>query len=135
MFEINEIVCYETQDGEVFKTYEEAEEHNKLLIEKETPFDELQLRIFNKDGELLPSSSIYEYDNVWFVYAKTGNGAKYLERFIGEHTSSLEEDIEIEPKTLYRYDYDEERWISQEEDLNRFNSYWANLITFEEARC
>ena len=49
MFEINETVCYKTQDGKVFKTYEEAEEHNKLLIEKETPFDELQLRIFNKD--------------------------------------------------------------------------------------
>ena len=84
MFEINEIFCYETQDGEVFKTYEEAEEHNKLLIEKETPFDELQLRIFNKDGELLPSSSIYEYDNIWFFMTKTNRGAKFLENYLKE---------------------------------------------------
>lgn len=133
MFEINEITYYKTQDGESFETYEEAEEHNKALIAKETPFDEFSM--YDKYGVPVPVERMNDYDYVWFVYAKTDNGAKYLERFINENTSSLEEDIEIEPKTLYRYDYDEERWISQEEDLNRFNSYWANLITFEEARC
>ena len=133
MFEIKEVTHYETDDGKSFETYEEAEEHNKTLIEKETPFDEFS--VYDKYGVPVPVERMNDYDYVWFVYAKTGNGAKYLERFIGEHTSSLEEDIEIEPKTLYRYDCDEDRWISQEEDLNRFNSYWANLITFEEARC
>ena len=133
MFEIKEVTHYETEDGKSFETYEEAEEHNKALIANETPFDEFSM--YDKYGVPAPVDRMNDYDYVWFVYAKTGNGAKYLERFISEHISSLEEDIEIEPKTLYRYDYDEERWISQEEDLNRFNSYWANLITFEEARC
>ena len=133
MFEIKEVTHYETEDGKSFETYEEAEEHNKALIAKGTPFDEFSM--YDKYGVPVPVDRMNDYDYVWFVYAKTGNGAKYLERFISEHISSLEEDIEIEPKTLYRYDYDEERWISQEEDLNRFNSYWANLITFEEARC
>ena len=132
MFEINEIFHYETQDGEVFKTYEEAEEHNKLLIEKETPFDELQLRIFNKDGELLPSSSIYEYDNVWFFMTKTNRGAKFLENYLKEQNG---EEITIEPDVLYRYGEGAERWISQEEDLEELDSRWKGIITFEEARC
>ena len=133
MFKIKEITRYETEDGKSFETYEEAEEHNKAFIEKEVPFDEFSM--YDKYGVPVPVNRINDYDYVWFVYAKTGNGAKYLERFINEHTSSLEEDIEIEPKTFYRYDYDEERWISQEVDLERLNSCWANLITFEEARC
>ena len=132
MFEINEIFCYETQDGEVFKTYEEAEEHNNLLIEKETPFDELQLRIFNKDGELLPSSSIYEYDNVWFFMTKTNRGAKFLENYLKEQNG---EEITIEPDVLYRYSEEAEGWVSQEEELEELNSHWKNIITFEEARC
>ena len=132
MFEINEIVCYETQDGEVFKTYEEAEEHNKLLIEKETPFDELQLRIFNKDGEMLPSSSIYEYDNVWFFMTKTNRGAEFLENYLKEQNG---EEITIEPDVLYRYSEEAEGWVSQEEEVEELNSHWKNIITFEEARC
>ena len=132
MFEINEITYYKTQDGESFETYEEAEEHNKTLIEKETPFDEFSM--YDEYGVPVPVDRMNDYDYVWFVYAKTDNGAKYLERFISEHTS-LEKDIEIEPKTLYRYNDCEECWISQKEDLDRFNSCWANLITFEEARC
>ena len=132
MFEINEIVCYETQGGEVFKAYEKAEEHNKLLIEKETPFDELQLRIFNKDGELLPSSSIYEYDNVWFFMTKTNRGAKFLENYLKEQNG---EEITIKPDVLYRYSEEAEGWISQEEELEELNSHWKNIITFEEARC
>ena len=132
MFEINEIFCYETQDGEVFKTYEEAEEHNKLLIEKETPFDELQLRIFNKDGELLPSSSIYEYDNIWFFMTKTNRGAEFLENYLKEQNS---EEITIKPDVLYRYSEEAEGWVSQEEELEELNSHWKNIITFEKARC
>ena len=132
MFEINEIVCYETQDGEVFKTYEKAEEHNKLLIEKETPFDELQLRIFNKDGELLPSSSIYEYDNVWFFMTKTNRGAEFLENYLKEQNG---EEITIKPDVLYRYSEEAEGWVSQEEEVEELNSHWKNIITFEEARC
>ena len=132
MFEINEIVYYETQDGEVFKTYEEAEEHNKLLIEKETPFDELQLRIFNKDGELLPLSSIYEYDNIWFFMTKTNRGAEFLENYLKEQNG---EKITIKPDVLYRYSEEAEGWISQEEELEELNSHWKNIITFEEARC
>ena len=131
MFEIKEVTHYETEDGKSFETYEEAEEHNKTLIAKETPFDEFSM--YNSYGETVPVERMNDYDYVWYIYAKTDNGARFLERFIGEHTSP--EDIEIKPKTLYRYDDVEERWISQEEDLNRFNSYWANLITFEEARC
>lgn len=130
MFEIKEVTHYETEDGKSFETYEEAEEHNKTLIEKETPFDEFSM--YNEYGMPVPVDRMNDYDYVWFVYAKTDNGARFLERFISEHTSLKEE---IEPKTLYRYDDFEERWISQEEDLDRLNSCWANLITFEEARC
>ena len=132
MFEIKEVTHYETEDGKSFETYKEAEEYNKTLIEKETPFDEFSM--YDKYGVSVPIERMNDYDYVWFVYAKTDNGARYLERFISEY-SSLDKDIEIKPKTLYRYDYDEERWISQEEDLERLNSCWANLITFEEARC
>lgn len=132
MFEIKEVTHYETEDGKSFETYEEAEEHNKTLIEKETPFDEFSM--YNVYGEPVLVERMNDYDYVWYIYAKTDNGARFLERFIGEHTF-LKEDIEIEPKTLYRYNDVEERWISQEEDLERLNSCWANLITFEEARC
>ena len=110
MFEIKEITRYETEDGKSFETYKEAEEHNKTLIEKETPFDEFSM--YDEYGVPVPVDRMNDYDYVWFVYAKTGNGAKYLERFISEHTS-LEKDIEIEPKTLYRYNDCEECWISQ----------------------
>ena len=131
MFELKEVTHYETEDGKSFGTYEEAEEHNKILIEKETPFDEFSM--YDKYGVPVLVNRMNDYDYVWYVYAKTDNGARYLERFINGYAP--EKDIEIEPKTLYRYDYDEERWISQEEDLDRLNSCWANLITFEEARC
>lgn len=132
MFEIKEITRYETKDGKSFETYGEAEEHNKALIEKEVPFDEFSM--YDDNGVPVPVERIDDYDYVWYIYAKTDNGARYLERFLSGHTF-LEEDIEIKPKTLYRYDDVEERWISQEEDLDRLNSCWANLITFEEARC
>ena len=130
MFEIDEITRYKTQDGESFETYEEAEEHNKLLMEKEIPFDEFSM--YDAYGVPVPVERMSDYDYVWYIYAKTDNGARFLERFLSEYTS-LKEDIK--PKTLYRYDDVEERWISQEEDLDRLNSCWANLITFEEARC
>lgn len=132
MFEINEITYYKTQDGKSFETYEEAEEHNMLLMKKEIPFNEI--RVFNKDGEWIPAESMLDYDKVWFFYADTDNGARFLEHFISEHIS-LEEDIEIEPKELYRYDEVEECWISQKEELSQLNCNWAGLIKFEEARC
>ena len=132
MFEINEITYYKTQDGESFETYEEAEEHNKALIAKETPFDEFSM--YDKYGVPVPVERIDDYDYVWYVYAKTNNGARFLERFISER-SSLEEDIEIEPKTFYRYDDNEECWVSQKEELSQLNCNWAGLIKFEEARC
>lgn len=132
MFEIKEVTHYETEDGKSFETYEEAEEHNKALIAKETPFDEFSM--YDEYGVPVPIERINDYDDVWYFYAKTDNGARYLERFISEYTP-LKEGNEIKPKTLYRYDDVEEHWISQEEDLDRLNSCWANLITFEEARC
>ena len=132
MFEINEITYYKTQDGESFETYEEAEEHNKTLIKKEVPFDEFS--IYNKYGEPVLAEHMDDYDYVWYIYAKTDNGARFLERFINEHIS-LEEDIKIEPKTFYRYDDDEECWVSQKEELSRLNCNWEGLIKFEEARC
>lgn len=132
MFEIDEITYYKTRDGEVFKTYAEADEHNKLLIEKENPLDELKLRIFNHDGEMLPSSSIYDYDNVWFFMTKTNRGAEFLENYLKEQNG---EEITIEPDVLYRYSEEAEGWVSQDEELEELNSRWKNIITFEEARC
>lgn len=132
MFEINEIIRYETEDGKSFETYQEAKEHNKLLMEKEVPFYEFTM--YNAYGVPVPVERMSDYDCVWYVYAKTDNGARFLERFINEH-ASLDEDIKIEPKTFYRYDEDEECWISQKGDIDRINSYWSGLISFEEARC
>ena len=132
MFEINEITYYKTQDGESFETYGEAEEHNKLLMEKEVPFDEFFM--YNYYGVPVPVERMSDYEDVWYVYAKTDNGARFLERFINEHIS-LEEDIKIEPKTFYRQDDDEKRWVSQKEELSQLNYNWAGLIKFEEARC
>lgn len=132
MFEINEIIRYETEDGKSFETYQEAEEHNKLLMEKGVPFDEFTM--YNAYGVPVLVERMSDYDCVWYVYAKTDNGARFLERFINEHVS-LDEDIKIEPKTFYRYDDEEECWISQKGDIDRINSYWSGLISFEEARC
>ena len=132
MFEIDEITYYKTQDGEFFKTYEEAEEHNKALIEKENPLDELQIRVFNRDGELISSSAMYDYNNVWFLLTKTKRGAEFLENYLYEQGCG---DIVINPGILYRYDEDSECWVSQDEELEELNSRWKNIITFEEARC
>ena len=132
MFEINEITYYKTQDGESFETYEEAEEHNKALIEKENSLDELQIRVFNRDGELIPSSAIYDYDNVWFLLTKTKCGAEFLENYLYEQGCG---DVAIKPNVLYRYGEGAERWISQEEELEELNAHWKNIVTFEEARC
>lgn len=132
MFEINEITYYKTQDGESFETYEEAEEHNKALIEKENSFDELQIRVFNRDGELIPSSAIYDYDNVWFFVTKTNHGAEFLENYLYEQGCG---DIAIKPDILYRYDEDRENWVSLSEEIKEFNAHWKNITTIEEARC
>ena len=132
MFEINEITYYKTQDGESFETYEEAEEHNKALIEKENPLDELQIRVFNRDGELISSLAMYDYNNVWFLLTKTKRGAEFLENYLYEQGCG---DIVIKSDTLYRYDEDGEYWVSQDEELEELNSRWKNIITFEEARC
>lgn len=132
MFKINEITYYKTQDGESFETYEEAEEHNKALIEKENSLDELQIRVFNRDGELTPSSAIYDYNNVWFLLTKTKCGAEFLENYLYEQGCG---DVAIKPDILYRYDEDGECWVSQDEELEEFNARWKNLITFKEARC
>ena len=132
MFEIDEITYYKTQDGEFFKTYEEAKEHNKALIEKENPLDELQIRVFNRDGELISSSAMYDYNNVWFLLTKTKRGAEFLENYLYEQGCG---DIVIKPDTLYRYDEDGECWVSQDEELEELNSRWKNITTFEEARC
>lgn len=132
MFEINEITYYKTQDGESFETYEEAEEHNKVLIEKENSLDELQIRVFNRDGELIPLSEIYDYNNVWFLLTKTKCGAEFLENYLYEEGCG---DVAIKPDILYRYNEDGECWVSQDEELEELNSRWKNIITFEEARC
>ena len=132
MFEIDEITYYKTQDGEFFKTCEEAEEHNKALIEKENLLDELQIRVFNRDGELISSSAMYDYNNVWFLLTKTNRGAEFLENYLYEQGCG---DVAIKPGILYRYDEDSECWVSQDEELEELNSRWKNIITFEEARC
>ena len=132
MFEINEITYYKTQDGESFETYEEAEEHNKALIEKENSLDELQIRVFNRDGELISSSAMCDYNNVWFLLTKTKRGAEFLENYLYEQGCG---DVVIKPNILYRYDEDGECWVSQDEELEELNSCWKNIITFEEARC
>lgn len=132
MFEINEITYYKTQDGESFETYKEAEEHNKLLMKKEIPFNEI--RVFNREGEWISVESMLDYDKVWFFRADTDNGARFLERFINEHMS-LEEDIKIEPKELYRYNEYEDCWVSLSEEIERFNANWKDITTIEEAHC
>lgn len=130
MFEIKQTTCYETEDGKSFKTYEEAEKHNRALIKKEVPFDEFSM--YDIHGAPFFAERMNDYEYVWFIYAKTDNGARFLERFVNEQ--SLGKDIKIEPKIFYRYDDEEKRWVSQKEDLASINSYWINLITFEEAR-
>ena len=125
MFEIEEITYYKTQDGESFADYDEAEAHNKTLIDKAVPVDEISM--FDIYGKPIPVEHMLNYDCVYYFCAYTDNGARFLEHFIGEHFS-LEEDIKIELNTLYRYSNEEERWISQEEDLDIFNSHWAKLI-------
>ena len=131
MFDIKEITYYRTEDGEDFETYAEAEEHCMHLMEEELPVNEI--RVFNSDGIRLPAKAVFEYDDVWFFYAETDNGAKFLETVIGEHISHGE-DFEVKPKELYRYDEDEECWFSQSEELDRLNDNWMGLVTFEEAR-
>ena len=132
MFEIDEITYYKTQDGKSFDTYEEAEEHNKTLINKAVPVDEISM--FDIYGKPVPVEHMLNYDFVYYVCAYTDNGARFLEHFINEHMS-LEEDIKIEPKELYRYDEGEECWMSLSEEIERFNANWKDITTIEEARC
>lgn len=131
MFEIEEVTYYETQDGEIFADYDKAEAHNIHLMEKEIPINEI--RVFNRDGIMLPAKAIFDYDDVWFFYAETDNGARFLENVISEHISDGE-NFEVKPRELYRYDEDEECWMNQYEELDRLNDNWMGLVAFEEAR-
>lgn len=52
MLEIEEITYYKTQDGESFETYDEAEAHNKTLIDEAVPVDEISM--FDVYGKPVP---------------------------------------------------------------------------------
>ena len=51
MFGVNEITCYQSYDGEIFKTREEAEAHNKESFENVIPFDEFYM--YDENGGII----------------------------------------------------------------------------------
>lgn len=132
MFGVNEITCYQTYDGEIFETREEAEAHNKESFKNAIPFDDFYMYYENGDIIVQADGSISNYDDVCFFYAKTEVGAKFLEMYLAAYADC---EITIEPKMLYRYDIYKCEWVSQKECLDDFNSLWKGLITFEQAHC
>ena len=131
MFGVNEITCYQSYDGEIFKTREEAEAHNKESFENVIPFDEFYM--YDENGSIIiqADGSIPNYDDVCFFYAKTDLGAEFLRKYLSEY---YDDEIDIEPKMLYRFDPLKLAWVSQKESLDEFNSTWKGIITFKQAR-
>ena len=130
MFGVNEIICYQSYDGEIFKTREEAEAHNAETFESAIPFDEFYM--YDEKGNIIiqADGSIPNYDDVCFFYAKTDRGAEFIELYLAEYGDY---ELTVKPKMLYRYDIYKCEWISQKECLDKFNSLWKGIITFEEA--
>ena len=85
MFGVNEITCYQSYDGEIFKTREEAEAHNKESFENVIPFDEFYM--YDENGNIIiqADGSIPNYDDVCFFYAKTDRGAEFLKKYLSEY--------------------------------------------------
>lgn len=131
MFGVNEITCYQSYDGEIFKTREEAEAHNKESFENVIPFDEFYMYYENGGIIIQADGSIPNYDDVCFFYAKTPRGAEFIEMYLAEYCGS---ELKIEPKMLYRFDSLKLTWVSQKECLDEFNSTWKGIITFKQAR-
>ena len=132
MFGVSEIICYQSYDGEIFKTREEAEAHNVKSLENAIPFDEFYM--YDENGGIIiqADGSIPNYDDVCFFYAKTDRGAEFIELYLAEYGDY---ELTVKPKMLYRYDIYKCEWVSQKECLDNFNSLWKGLITFEEAHC
>ena len=132
MFGVNEIICYQSYDGEIFKTREEAEAHNKESSENVLTFDEFYM--YDENGSIIiqADGSIPNYDDVCFFYAKTDRGAEFLKKYLSEY---YDDEIDIEPKMLYRYNIYKCAWVSQKKCLDDFNSLWKGIITFEQAHC
>ena len=130
MFGVNEIICYQSYDGEIFKTREEAEAHNAETFESAIPFDEFYM--YDEKGNIIiqADGSIPNYDDVCFFYAKTDRGAEFIELYLAEYGDY---ELTVKPKMLYRYDIYKCEWVSQKECLDKFNSLWKGIITFEEA--
>ena len=132
MFGVNEIICYQSYDGEIFKTREEAEAHNAETFENVIPFDEFYM--YDENGSIIiqADGSIPNYDDVCFFYAKTPRGAEFIEMYLSEYGDY---ELTVKPEMLYRYDIYKCEWISQKECLDKFNSTWKGIITFEQAHC
>ena len=130
MLSVNRVTRYQAYDGELFETYEEAEAHNKELIENAAiPFDDFCA--YDENGKLIRSDdSNLSYEDMCFFYAKTEVGAKFLEMYLAAYADCK---ITIEPKMLYRYNIYKCEWVSQKKCLDDFNSLWKGLVTFEEA--
>lgn len=131
MLGVSEVTCYQTYDGEIFKTREEAEAHNAETFENFIPSDEFYM--YDEKGSIIiqPDGSLPNCDDVWFFYAKTPRGAEFIEMYLAEYCGS---ELKIEPKMLYRFDPLKLAWISQKESLDEFNSTWKGIITFKQAR-
>ena len=112
MFGVNEIICYQSYDGEIFKTREEAEAHNKESFENVIPFDEFYM--YDENGGIIiqADGSIPNYDDVCFFYAKTDRGAEFIELYLAEYGDY---ELTVKPKMLYRYDIYKCEWVSQKE--------------------
>ena len=132
MLSVNRVTRYQAYDGELFETYEEAEAHNKELIENAAiPFDDFCA--YDENGRPIRSDdSNLSYEDMCFFYAKTEVGAKFLEMYLAAYANCK---ITIEPKMLYRYNIYKCEWVSQKKCLDDFNSLWKGLITFEESHC
>lgn len=132
MLGVSEITCYQTYDGEIFKTREEAEVHNVKSLENAIPFDEFYM--YDEKGRIIirVDGSVPNYDDVCFFYAKTDRGAEFIELYLAEYGDY---ELTVKPKMLYRYDIYKCEWVSQKECLDNFNSLWKGIITFEEAHC
>lgn len=109
---------YEAFDGEVFADKEECLTYEKGLIE------EKDLTFYNwYQHEMILDDVIIRKQPVYYINCKNPEGVAYLQK--------LQEDIGwYFPSCagLFRWDDDEEKWVTPEDDIQKLNDRWGKLL-------
>jgi hypothetical protein len=129
------VIKYVAYDGTEFNTEEECKEYEAPMESAKYFLSKIQ--VFDEEGELL---ELPEYNDTDFIEKIDGlissdyvkfciiyedcpqENISYLEYFYGKDFFPLK-------KGAYRYDWEEYKWISYEEDYNNFIKNWPIIKT------